>query len=134
MHATISCCLLITTIPAVPKPLLFSINSIDKRFSKKKIASLLSEQDQKNFIHSSVLVPIIKKDNTLNLLFTVRSKKLKSHSGEICFPGGRWSKKDKSLVNTALRETREEIGIPDQKIKILQILYMLKKKLQKMSL
>lgn len=104
------------------EPLLFSINSIDKRFSKKKIASLLSEQDQKNFIHSSVLVPIIKKDNTLNLLFTVRSKKLKSHSGEICFPGGRWSKKDKSLVNTALRETREEIGIPDQKIKILGFL------------
>ena len=49
------------------EPLLCSIDSIDKRFSKKKIASLLSEYDQKNFIQSSVLVPVIKKDNTLNL-------------------------------------------------------------------
>ena len=67
-------------------------------------------------------MPVIKKDNTLNLLFTIRSKKLKSHSGEICFPGGQWSDKDKSLVNTALRETREEIGIPYEKIKILGFL------------
>ena len=104
------------------EPLLCSIDSIDKRFSKKKIASLLSKRNQKNFIQSAVLVPVIKKDNTLNLLFTIRSKKLKSHSGEICFPGGQWSDKDKSLVNTALRETREEIGIPYEKIKILGFL------------
>tara|TARA_B100001057_G_scaffold336428_1_gene337239 strand:+ start:6993 stop:7625 length:633 start_codon:yes stop_codon:yes gene_type:complete len=104
------------------EPLLCSIDSIDKRFSKKKIASLLSKRNQKNFIQSAVLVPVIKKDNTLNLLFTIRSKKLKSHSGEICFPGGQWSDKDTSLVNTALRETREEIGIPYEKIKILGFL------------
>ena len=104
------------------EPLLCSIDSIDKRFSEKKIASLLSKRNQKNFIQSAVLVPVIKKDNTLNLLFTIRSKKLKSHSGEICFPGGQWSDKDTSLVNTALRETREEIGIPYEKIKILGFL------------
>ena len=42
---------------------------------------------------------------------TRRSKQLKIHPGEMSFPGGRYEEEDGNLLNTALRETREEIGM-----------------------
>jgi 8-oxo-dGTP pyrophosphatase MutT (NUDIX family) len=45
------------------------------------------------------------------IFLTRRSSRLKSHSGEISFPGGRYSDRDGTLLVTALRETKEEIGI-----------------------
>lgn len=46
-----------------------------------------------------------------HVFLTKRSSSLKSHSGEISFPGGRFVKHDGTLLSTALRETEEEIGI-----------------------
>jgi len=40
-----------------------------------------------------------------------KSKKLNIHAGEIAFPGGKWIEDDTDLLETALRETREEIGL-----------------------
>jgi 8-oxo-dGTP pyrophosphatase MutT (NUDIX family) len=40
-----------------------------------------------------------------------KSKKLNIHAGEIAFPGGKWMEDDNDLLETALRETREEIGL-----------------------
>jgi 8-oxo-dGTP pyrophosphatase MutT (NUDIX family) len=48
---------------------------------------------------------------TPKIIFTKRSSKLRNHAGEISFPGGRFCKKDKSLIVTAIRETYEEIGL-----------------------
>src|SRR5918912_1051573 len=45
------------------------------------------------------------------ILFTKRSSSLASHAGEICFPGGKFVKDDKALYFTALRETKEEVGL-----------------------
>ena len=42
---------------------------------------------------------------------TLRSKQLKIHPGEMSFPGGRYEEEDGNLLSTALRETREEIGL-----------------------
>jgi 8-oxo-dGTP pyrophosphatase MutT (NUDIX family) len=44
-------------------------------------------------------------------LFTKRSSGLKSHADEVCFPGGTFVKEDRELYFTALRETREEVGL-----------------------
>lgn len=45
----------------------------------------------------------------------MRAKSLRTHSGEISFPGGKLDDTDESLVKAALRETQEELGIhPDQ--------------------
>lgn len=52
-----------------------------------------------------------------HVFLTRRSSTVKSHKGEISFPGGRFARADRTLLETALRETREEIGItfsPDQ--------------------
>jgi len=45
------------------------------------------------------------------VLMIEKSKKLNIHAGEIAFPGGKWIEDDDDLLDTALRETREEIGL-----------------------
>jgi len=58
---------------------------------------------------SSVLVIIYGSEP--QLLMIKKSKELKNHGGEIAFPGGKWIEEDKDLLETALRETEEEIGL-----------------------
>ncbi len=53
------------------------------------------------------------------LIFTLRSKHLNQHAGEVCFPGGKWELQDDSLLTTALRETHEEIGLSPNMIDVL---------------
>ena len=53
------------------------------------------------------------------LIFTLRTKHLSHHAGEVCFPGGMWEPQDHSLLASALRETHEEIGVPHSMIDIL---------------
>ena len=58
-----------------------------------------------------------------HVFLTKRSSTLKSHRGEISFPGGRYVESDGTLLATALRETEEEIGIvftPEQVVGNLQ--------------
>ncbi len=61
-------------------------------------------------IPAAVLLPIIARDEPV-VLFTERSPHLARHAGQVSFPGGRVEDDDISLVQTALRETREETGI-----------------------
>ena len=60
---------------------------------------------------ASVVVLLFNFDNKVFVLMTRRSKQLKIHPGEMSFPGGRYEEEDGNLLNTALRETREEIGM-----------------------
>ena len=43
------------------------------------------------------------------IIMTEKSKNLKVHGGEISFPGGKWSEQDSDLLETAIRETKEEL-------------------------
>ena len=61
---------------------------------------------------SAVLVIIHYHDDSPHIFLTKRSSLLKMHGGEISFPGGRFVMEDGTLLSTALRETKEEIGIP----------------------
>lgn len=58
-----------------------------------------------------MLVPIIERRAGLTVLLTERAAHLKHHAGQISFPGGRMEPGDRDLLDTALRETAEEVGI-----------------------
>ena len=68
---------------------------------------------------AAVLVPIVVHPPGLTVLFTQRTPHLRSHSGQVAFPGGRAEPGDASLERTALRETEEEIGLDPAAVEIL---------------
>jgi len=71
-----------------------------------------------NAVKASVLFAIVDKPNP-SLLFTVRSAKLRKHSGQISFAGGRLDDSDPSETYTALREAQEEIGLDPSSVEVL---------------
>lgn len=68
---------------------------------------------------AAVLVPVVRRDTGLTLLFTRRTDHLYDHAGQISFPGGRSEAEDESPAATALRETFEEIGLPRSLVEVL---------------
>ena len=60
---------------------------------------------------AAVLVILFIGNNNAHVLMTKRASHLKAHPGEISFPGGVMEADDDDLLDTALRETREEIGL-----------------------
>ena len=67
----------------------------------------------------AILVPLVEQEGQLCLLFETRAETLVGHQpGEVCFPGGR-REPGETPVDTALRETWEEIGVPPSEVEIL---------------
>ncbi len=60
---------------------------------------------------AAVLVPIVRHQNGLTMLLTQRTDHLHHHAGQVSFPGGRVEDSDHDSIETALRETEEEIGL-----------------------
>lgn len=65
----------------------------------------------------SVMIPLIKRDGEIHLLFEKRAFTLRNQPGEISFPGGR-IEKGESPREAAIRETAEEILISEREIEI----------------
>ena len=68
---------------------------------------------------AAILVPIIERASGLSILLTRRQPALNSHGGQISFPGGKVEENDKSPLDTALRETEEEVGIKPKFVDLL---------------
>ncbi|MEA2143851.1 MAG: hypothetical protein QOI64_2281 [Solirubrobacteraceae bacterium] len=68
---------------------------------------------------AAVLVALYDHDGSLHAVFTRRHSDLRSHAGEISFPGGRRDEDDADLLATALREAEEEIGLPRDAVHVL---------------
>ena len=71
-----------------------------------------------NAVKASVLVAIVDRAQP-TVLFTVRSPKLRKHSGQISFAGGRLDESDPSDVHAALREAHEEIGLMSSDVRVM---------------
>jgi 8-oxo-dGTP pyrophosphatase MutT (NUDIX family) len=72
-----------------------------------------------DFTEAAVLLPLIDHARGMTVLLTQRTAHLKSHAGQISFPGGRFEDGDHSPEATALRETEEEIGLPREHIEVV---------------
>jgi len=71
---------------------------------------------------SGVLLLLYPVSNRLFTVFMKRTEYGGPHSGQISFPGGKFEDGDRSLVDTALRECGEEIGIPPGSVEVLGLL------------
>ncbi len=104
--------------------LLFDENLIKEKLFPFDSPSRISIKDD-FFTPSAVLFAIMSyKDKPYELVIIHRANKGLKHRGEMSFPGGKFDTKlDKSLEDTALRETEEEIGVTKDKVKILGCLH-----------
>lgn len=68
---------------------------------------------------SAVLLLLYCKDGEYAVLFNKRTQKVEFNKGEICFPGGGMDDGDADLMETALRETHEEMGIGPASVTVL---------------
>ncbi len=71
---------------------------------------------------AAVLVPIVQRPEGLTVLLTQRTAHLNTHGGQISFPGGSAEELDSSSIETALRETEEEIGLSRRHVEIVGVL------------
>ena len=67
---------------------------------------------------AAVLVPVIA-GASLSLLLTQRPAHMKQHAGQVSFPGGRAEAGDVDAIDTALRETVEEIGLARDRVEVI---------------
>jgi len=101
-----------------------ALSSFSKLELKQRLKQALLQRAKKRVtykkrIPAAVLVPIFIKDGEYYVLFTRRTQTVKEHKGDISFPGGAFQKTDKSLLDTALRENIEEIGLKPSDVEIL---------------
>ena len=72
----------------------------------------------KNMKRASVLIPLVKENNSYSILFQLRSKTMSHQPGEISFPGGKIEANETPL-EACIRETCEEIGACEADIEII---------------
>jgi 8-oxo-dGTP pyrophosphatase MutT (NUDIX family) len=100
-----------TNLPADPR--LVDVPTSTFGWPRDLVADIASELKP-----AGVLIPLFERDQGLTVLLTERSAELKHHAGQIAFPGGRMEPDDGDIAATALRETREEVGIAPERVSI----------------
>ena len=70
-------------------------------------------------VRAGVLIPLLSRGNGIELLLTRRTDTVLTHKGQISFPGGQREDADTETVETALRESYEEIGLEPSRVTVL---------------
>lgn len=85
------------------------------------VKDLVDQKDQNPFEEgrAAVLVPLFIHKDQWHIVLTLRASNLRQHPGEVAFPGGMWEPGDTFPVDTALRESNEEIALPVDAVEIL---------------
>lgn len=68
---------------------------------------------------AAVLIALVRREEALSVLYTERSPELRSHSGQIAFPGGKIDPTDSGPADAALREAWEEVALDRQDARVL---------------
>jgi 8-oxo-dGTP pyrophosphatase MutT (NUDIX family) len=90
------------------------IRSFFSSFQREKV-------NNPRLIQAGVLVPLFDRNGELHILLTQRADEVEHHKGQISFPGGTVEKADKSIIDTALREAEEEIGLQRKTVEVLGV-------------
>ena len=93
-------------------PVEYAIRQVLARHSKRSIV-------EPSMARAGVLVLVYPKDGQAHVLFNKRSEHVDKHKGEIAFPGGGWESSDATILDTALRETWEEMSIDPADVTVL---------------
>ncbi|PSJ58130.1 CoA pyrophosphatase [Pseudaminobacter soli (ex Li et al. 2025)] len=72
-----------------------------------------------NLRAAAVLIPVVDHGKEASVILTKRAEKLRSHSGQVAFPGGRIDATDPTPEFAALREAQEEIGLDAGHIEVI---------------
>ena len=94
------------------------VEHLNRKLQEHRSQTFTYRRDVKG-IPAAVLFPFYFKEGQPYLLFTKRTDLVEHHKGQISLPGGRKDEQDLNLLQTALRETKEEIGLNPQDIRIL---------------
>jgi len=91
---------------------------------KKFITEKLTGREKRSinfpeYKKSAVLILFMEKEDLPHVIMTLRTDKVSTHKGQVSFPGGGYDSTDKDFLETALRETMEEVGIPPEEIEVL---------------
>ena len=99
------------------------LKKIEDNLNKKESTWLdqlsLKQSDPKSDLPKAAVLIALTDEENPEVIYTLRSNKVSSYQGEVSFPGGMQEESDTSLIITALRESEEEIGLPQNCVKIL---------------
>ncbi len=87
-----------------------------KRFLARREVRHISAPER---VPSAVLLPLFEKNSEWHILLIKRTENVSTHKGQISFPGGAYEPADGTMLNAALRESTEEIGLARDKVEIL---------------
>lgn len=93
---------------------------MDAQYRMAPLGRLESTLSISNYSKAAVLCLLYPQDTDLHMVFIRRASHDKDkHSAQIAFPGGKVEPTDKSMIDTALREANEEIGLDPGTVKII---------------
>ena len=101
------------------------ILTLRQRLEPIQHAELMIDAQQKQYPsarNAAVLITLFDENDEIYISFIRRASTLRSHSGEIAFPGGASDISDVSPIVTALREAHEEIGLNSSRVEVLGIM------------
>jgi 8-oxo-dGTP pyrophosphatase MutT (NUDIX family) len=98
--------------------------TLDQFEFKQQIRTTLEQRQRSTLedpelICAAVLIPLLVKNMEWHVVVTQRTQAVEHHKGQISFPGGACEPADAGQLDTALRETFEEIGIPADMVEVL---------------
>jgi 8-oxo-dGTP pyrophosphatase MutT (NUDIX family) len=91
----------------------------------KRLQHLLRERVRRDIdagpplVRAGVLIPLLWRGHGLEMLLTRRTDTVLTHKGQISFPGGQREDGDAETIETALRESYEEIGLEPSRVTVL---------------